>query len=55
MSTTTLQGNGATNGNNTLHKNMIMQDNSFTKIKARVEEVTDKGQKLAPDDLNARR
>jgi hypothetical protein len=55
MSTTTLQGNGATNGNNTLHKNMIMQDNSFTKIKARVEEVTDKGQKLAPDDLNERR
>jgi hypothetical protein len=55
MSTTTMQGASAMDGNGTLHKNMIVQENSFAKIKARLEEVTDKGQKLAPDDLNARR
>ena len=50
-----MQEASAMNGNGTLHKNTIVQENSFAKIKAHLEEVTDKGQKLAPDDLNARR
>lgn len=55
VSTASMQETNAITGNGTLHKNMILQENPLANIKARLQEVTDKGQKLAPDDLNARR